>query len=345
MAEEPSRFSLDPISLAVGRADWEPPMPGLPGGRDMRRYLVCALVAAVPCVVLAAWYFGARIFAVLAVAAAAAIAVEIVFALVRKRPVSGGALTYAVLFALVMPFPASPQGAGAASQPAASQAAATEPAATAPASQPGAGEAAGDVIPLWMIAIGSAVGIFFGKEVFGGTGHHVFSPVLIGKGFLMFSYPVYPAMVGGTYLGNMVNLHAGNAWMIAGGAILLGAVAMVVARPGNWQSLVAIVGTGLGLAYAMQASDKLPPELGSPLHLVAANGFLFGACFLACDPAISPHTWLGKWIYGVLIGGIAVLMRCFSNYSEAMLSAILVGNLFAPMLDVVLRRTPTETAT
>jgi len=280
----------------------------------------------------------------LVVAFVAAAAVEIVFARVRKKPVGGGALVFAVLLVLILPFDTGADApAGAASQPAAAEAVSQ------PATQPGTIPLKS--IPLWMVALGSAFGIFFGKEIFGGTGHHLFSPVLVGKGFLMFSYPT---VVKGSYFGSMLDIPGEpTPWMIASAVILLGAVAMIVARPGNWQTLVAIVATGAGLGYLMEsiaaaqagattqatqaamAVSYLPYD--SVLKLLAADGFLFGVCFLACDPACSPRTAVGKWIYGVLIGGVAVLMRCFSNYSEAMLSAVLMGNLFAPMLDVIVR--------
>ena len=67
--------------------------------------------------------------------------------------------------------------------------------------------------------------------------------------------------------------------------------------------------------------------------MLAGDGMLFGACFLACDPATSPYGRVGKWVYGVVIGLTAVVMRSFSNYTEAMMSAILIGNLFTPMMD------------
>ena len=262
----------------------------LPSGRDMHRYLLAALVAAVPCLVFATYYFGIRILIMAAVAFVAGAAVEIAFSLVRKKPVTGGTLVFAVLLTLMLP----------------------------------------PTIPLWMVALASVFGTFFGKEVFGGTGHHIFSPVLLGKGFLMFSYPT---VVKGSYFGSMLGSSYPDAWISCSAAILVGGIAMVIARRENLLVLAGLLFAAGSLAVAMGHSGHLP--YGSMLEFMVADGFLFGACFLVCDPACSPHDRAGKLLYGMSIGAIAVLMRCFSNYSDAMMSAILMGNLFAPLVDAL----------
>jgi Na+-transporting NADH:ubiquinone oxidoreductase subunit B/electron transport complex protein RnfD len=267
--------------------------PGLPGARDVQRYLIAAAFAAVPCLAAMTYYFGSSVGGMIAVAAIAAAAVETLFAVIRKRPVGGGGLVFAVLFVLVVP--------------------------------PG--------IPLWMVAAGSAFGILFGKEVFGGAGHHIFCPVLVGKAFLVFSYP---RVVKGSHFGSMLEFGEPNAWMICVGLTLLGAVAMIVARRSNWHIFAAIIGTGLGLGWLMRALERMPFD--SPFHMTAADGFLFGACFLACNPACSPRTRTGKWLYGIIIALAAVLIRCYSTQTEAMMSAILLGNVAAPALDALTTR-------
>jgi len=276
--------------LAISDGDWKAPISGLPSGRDMQRYLIAAMVAAVPCLVVAIYYFGLRIVAMGAVAFFAISAVEIAFGCVRRRPVGGGALVFAVLLVLILP----PE------------------------------------IPLWMVAAGAAFGAFFGKEVFGGTGHHIFSPVLLAKGFLMFSYP---QVVKGSYFGSMLNFDQPNALMICAAVTLLGAVAMIIIRPTNGLTLAGIFLTAGCVGWALGAAERL--ELDLPIQILIVDGFLFSACFLACDPSCCPSTVLGKLIYGVLIGSIVMLMRCFSNYSEAMMSAILIGNLFTPIINII----------
>jgi len=346
MAEDKTQSGGNVMAVLFGRDDWAPQADHLPGGKDVRRYMVLSLAATVPCLGVAVYYFGAHLLTMLAVAFVAGAVVELIFAKLRGKPANGGALVFAAMFVLIVPFTPEMPG-GATTAPAADAAAVTQP-----ASQP-----AGPVkcpmkpIPLWMVAAGAAFGIFFGKEIFGGTGHQLFSPVLVAKGFLMFSYPT---IVQGTYLGAMLDprwaaAFSENAWMLASGVICLGAVAMVVARVSNVLTIAAIVGAGAGLSFILQgaagseaatqatqaaaATSYLPYD--SVLKMLVADGFLFGVCFLACDPASSPGSAVGKVIYGVLVGGVAILMRSFSTYSEAMLSAVLVGNLFAPTIDIM----------
>jgi Na+-transporting NADH:ubiquinone oxidoreductase subunit B len=276
--------------LLVGDGDRPSPGGDLPTGRDMQRYLVAAFAGALPCLVLAVHYFGVRVLAMVLVAFVAGVAVELAFSVVRKRPISGGAVVQAILLALILP----------------------------------------SITPLWMVALASAFGTLFGKEVFGGTGHHVFSPVLVAKGLLVFSYPT---IVKGSYVGSMLASNNPDAWVVCSAVILLGAVAMIIARPSNLQSLAGVAFGGVCVAHVLQTAGHLP--YGSILELLVADGFLFGACFLVCDPACSPRNRAGKLLYGMLIGLVAVLMRSFSNYSEAMMAAILVGNLCAPLIDAM----------
>jgi Na+-transporting NADH:ubiquinone oxidoreductase subunit B len=262
------------------------------GPRDMRRYLVAALAGAVPCMVLAVYYLGLRMLAMLAVAFVAGALVELTFALVRKKPMTGGSLVFALLLTLILP----------------------------------------PAIPLWMVAAGSAFGTFFGKEVFGGTGHHIFSPVLLGKAFLVLSYPT---TVTGTHFGSMPGANPADAWMACSAVILLGAVAMMVAHRENLHVFAGLLFSAGCTATAMSAAGNLP--YGSLLELFVADGFLFCVCFLVCDPAVAPHGKASRLLYGMLIGTLAVLMRCFADPTDAMMSAALVGSLFAPLLDVTNR--------
>jgi Na+-translocating ferredoxin:NAD+ oxidoreductase RnfD subunit len=224
-----------------------------------------------------------------AVAFAANVLVDFAFAAVRRKAPSGGALAYAFLLVLILP----------------------------------------PALPLWMVALGAGFGTLFGKEVFGGVCGYIFHPVLVSKGFLLYSYP---QDVQGTYFGSMTAC-AGlpQAWLICTGAIAGCALVFAVARPENLRILAAILLGAIGVALPLAATGHLP--YATSLELLAADGLLFGAVFLSADPAGSPRDNEGKWLFGLLVGSTAVLMRCFSTYSEAMLSALLVGNLFTPLID------------
>ncbi|MHC4983131.1 MAG: RnfABCDGE type electron transport complex subunit D [Planctomycetota bacterium] len=280
-------------SVAIGDPARAAAAPNMPSGRELLRYQFAALLAAVPSVALATYYFGPRVLLMIAVAFAAAAAVDVLFAVVRKRPAGAPALSLAVLLALILP----PE------------------------------------IPLWMAAAGAAFGAFFGEQVFGGNGHHIFNPVLLGKGFLLFSFP---QVVSGSYFGSMLGHPSPEAWIICSAAVGLGAIAMILARPGNAQILAGLFIPAAALAWSLQLTRGL--EGLAAVRLLAGNGFLFGACFLACDPAGSPRRHLGRWMYGALVGSAAIVMQSFSDYGEAMMTAILVGNLCTPTIDIITGR-------
>jgi len=288
--------------LLLGNAD-APVVSGMPTGRAMRRYLVAALLGALPCFMLATRWFGARLWVMWLTAFVAGAAVEIAVGLLRRRPIGGGVFAYSALFALMLP----------------------------------------PALPLWMVAVGMMFGVLFGKEAFGGTGSHIFSPVLVGKGFLLFSYPTRTI---GVYFGNLLSLDTSQtvlasadalplptAWLAASAVTLLGVVAMGIARPSNLKIITGILMAASAAAVGFAGAEMLP--YGNVPEFLGSDGFLLGACFLACDPACSPRHDDAKWLYGLLIGAVVVLMRTFSTYSDAMLCAVLLGNLFAPTLDIV----------
>ena len=122
-------------------------------------------------------------------------------------------------------------------------------------------------------------------------------------------------------------------------------------------AVAAILLAGGGVAWIFQVKGGLPfqdpvanipqcigsllhPDFQVSLNALVGNGFLLGACLLACDPATSPRGNWGKVLYGIMIGAFAVLFRSFSNYHEGILCAILIGNLFSPTIDTVLRSRP-----
>lgn len=255
-------------------------------------YLVWASVGASVCLAAAFGIFGGRILAVAAVAWGAWLAVDVLFALVRRRPAGGGSLVFAMLFALMCP----------------------------------------PAIPLWMVGTGAAFGCLFAKEVFGGTGHHVFNPVLVGKAFLVFSYP---SICTGHYFGHLFGALQGDAWIAASAVTILAGLLLAFRSRGSvWiysGILMGLAGTGA----AVEAAGALP--FGSQLELLVSNGTLLGICLLAADPAGAPKNKHARLLFGITIGVCAVVMRSLSTYSEAMMCAVLLGNLCAPTFDIMAR--------
>ena len=228
-------------------------------------------------------------------------------------------------------------------------------------------------VPLWMLAIAVAFAVIIGKEVFGGTGMNIWNPALLTRAFLFFSYPskmsgdtVWTGGVERALNGDGAPFMGGNGlvdgfsgatpladptlanleprlWdMILGTipgsvgetsviAILLGAILLIWTGVASWKIMVSSVLGGLAigyLGYAVGATD-LPGY-----YQLVMGGFLFGTVFMATDPVTSAQTECGKWIYGFLVGALAVTVRLWNpGYPEGMMLAILLMNTFAPLID------------
>ena len=226
--------------------------------------------------------------------------------------------------------------------------------------------------PLWMIAVATAFAVILGKEVFGGTGMNIWNPALVARAFLFFAYPaqmsgirvwvalnntdkVVDSFTGATPMADAAAGHvtykAADAFFgfIPGSigetstlAILIGAAILIITGIGNWKIMVSTIagGTVMGLILnAFAGSAGLSPEaavyFGIPFwHHLILGGFMFGAIFMATDPVSAAQTDKGKWIYGFLIGVIAILIRVINPaYPEGMMLSILLMNTFAPLID------------
>ena len=211
-------------------------------------------------------------------------------------------------------------------------------------------------IPLWMLAIAVAFAVIIGKEVFGGTGMNIWNPALHTRAFLFFSYPasmsgdkvwIADGITGATPLADasMKGLEAGGysvCEMIVGTipgsvgetsviAILLGAFLLIWTGVASWKIMFSSVLGGLAIGYLGQATGAT--DLPGWYQLIM-GGFLFGTVFMATDPVTSAQTECGKWIYGFLVGALAVTVRLWNpGYPEGMMLAILLMNTFAPLID------------
>ena len=227
-------------------------------------------------------------------------------------------------------------------------------------------------VPLWMLAIAVAFAVIIGKEVFGGTGMNIWNPALLTRAFLFFSYPskmsgdtiwtggvtrfmnegvafqagngLVDGFSGATPLANptLANLEPQFMDMVLGTvpgsvgetsviAILIGAAILIWTGVASWKIMASSVLGGLAIGYlgfAVGATD-LPGY-----YQLVMGGFLFGTVFMATDPVTSAQTECGKWIYGFLVGALAVTVRIWNpGYPEGMMLAILLMNTFAPLID------------
>jgi len=295
---------------------------------DLKRFMSMAIIALVPSILAGLYFFGLRFIAIIIVSYAAGLSVEFLFAVVRKEGINEGFFVTGILFPLIMP----------------------------------------PAVPLWMVALGVAFGVFVGKEIFGGTGRNLFNPALVGRCFLALAYPAQmssswlaPAGETGGRLLKWVdgsNLDAittatplalakqgefaSTSHMFIGSisgcigetsaiAVIAGGVFLLITRVANWRSVVSTLTSFAVLAAILRHAQ--PDRFGPVLWHLCAGGLLFGAFFMATDPVTGPVTNVGKWLYGAVIGVTTVLIRNFTGYVEGVTFAILLGNIVAPVLD------------
>jgi len=251
---------------------------------------------------------------------------ELCFAAVQRRPLSEGLWMTSLVFTLTLP----------------------------------------PLVPLWQVALGIGFGVVIGQELFGGYGRHLLNTALVGRAFLYYAYPdgisgdaVWVAVDGYSGATPLAALSAADPalgmgaidagwWDAFLGAIpgslgetsalacALGAALLIATGVASWRVVVSALAGGLLMAALLfhVGSDRsamfaMPPHW----HLVT-GGFAFGVAFLATDPATSAQTQAGRWIYGLLVGSLAVLLRVTNPaLPEGMMMAILLANVFAPLVD------------
>ncbi len=296
--------------------DWQNRLFEALGGRyDPASLLGCALLGAL------------YVLPVYAVAMAAGIGIELVFAVVRRHEVSEGFFVTGALIPLILP----------------------------------------PTIPLWQVALATVVGLVFSKEVFGGTGMNFMNPALVVRAILFFAYPAdisgdapwiaadfleVDGFTGATLLAQaaaMPGALEGASWwraflgLVPGSmgetstlACLLGAGLLIATGVGSWRTMAGVVvGTVLLSALLNQAGSATNPMFGVPFwwHMVL-GGWALGTVYKATDPVSSSYTEGGRWLYGIGIGALCVLIRCVNPaYPEGMMLAILFMNMFAPLID------------
>lgn len=219
-------------------------------------------------------------------------------------------------------------------------------------------------LPVWIIIIGSLAAIGIGKMSFGGLGNNPFNPALIGRVFLLISFPVqmtsWPrpipfnmayldAETSATaltllkehtgmlpskldmFLGNM----GGSLGEVSALALLIGFIYLLVKKIITWHipiSILATVAIFTGILHAIH-----PEMYVSPITHLLTGGLLLGAIYMATDYVTSPMSKLGMIIYGIGIGLITVIIRIWGSYPEGMSFAILIMNGFTPLINAYVK--------
>lgn len=260
-------------------------------------------------------------FPVYIVTFAVGIAWEVLFAITRKHEVNEGFFVTSLLFPLILP----------------------------------------PDIPLWQVALGITFGVVIGKEVFGGTGMNILNPALASRAFLFFAYPAEisgdkvwvavqgmsratplaeladPAMnLSASWLNSFLGFIPGSMGETSTLACLIGALILIVTGIGSGRIILSVL-VGMvvtALFFNVIGSDTNPMFQVSPLWHLVTGGFAFGAVYMATDPVSAAMTENGKYLYGLFIGILVVLIRVVNPaFPEGMMLAILFMNVFAPIID------------
>ncbi len=220
--------------------------------------------------------------------------------------------------------------------------------------------------PLWMLALACAFSVIFCKEIFGGTGMNLFNPAIAARMFLFFAYPsvmtgdkVWVAQSSIFGLGNdlpdsftcatplgqvaqgvtpdlsvldmAIGLIPGSIGETSIFAIAIGACILLVTGIASWRTMCSVFVGGILMAVIFRQTGKT--DLCWCQQLVM-GGFAFGAVFMATDPVTSCRTATGQYIYGFIIGAMAIIIRVMNaGYPEGMMLAIFFGNMIAPTID------------
>ena len=270
----------------------------------------------------AIWYGLVRVLPMLAVSYVVGLGIEIIYAQIRKEEVAEGYFVTGFLIPMIMPVST----------------------------------------PLWMVALGVAFAVIFGKEVFGGTGMNIFNPALVARAFVFFAFTpqmsgekvwfsdwkmmgATDAATGATALEQLATTgqmqwSAMDAFLgfIPGSfgetstlCILLGGALLLFTGIASWRTMVSVFAGGLAVGYLFQAVGLT--DYPAYYHLLV-GGFAFGAVFMATDPVTSAQTNEGKYIVGFMTGALAVMVRVVNPaYPEGMMLAILFMNALAPTVD------------
>ncbi len=315
---------------------------------DMKRTMILVVVALIPSLLFGMWNIGQQHYMatgqegtllelfwfgflktlpLIIVSYGVGLAIEFAFAQIRGHEVNEGYLVSGMLIPLVLPVD----------------------------------------VPLWMVAVATAFAVIIGKEVFGGTGMNILNPALTARAFLFFAYPTYMSgnevwihgMLNGDKIldgysgatplgeaaaGNIENLPSvadmffgfipGSIGETSTLAVLIGAVILLITGIGSWRIMLSTFAGGLVMGLLLNAFAVNPfMEIPAYQHLFL-GGFAFGAVFMATDPVSAAQTTKGKYIYGFLIGFLAILIRVLNPaYPEGVMLAILLMNVFAPLID------------
>ncbi len=286
--------------------------PHIRSEETVQRMMYDVIIALLPATVASVYFFGGRAFLITLVSVITAMIAEAAIQRIRNKPVTladGSAAVTGLLLALTL----SP------------------------------------ALPLWMVSVGAVVAIGIGKQVYGGLGHNPFNPALVGRAFLIVSFPVHmttwlspiDGITTATPLGmfKMEGIKTGYMELFMGNVggslgetsallLILGGLYLIYREIIDWRVPVFYLGT-VALMTMVLGAD--------PIFHLLSGGLMLGAFFMATDLVTTPITKTGRAIFGIGAGVLVVIIRIFGGYPEGVLFSILLMNIFTPIIDKFVR--------
>ena len=283
-----------------------------------------------PIVITSVYLFGWRSLVLIALVLVFGISTEALFTLHHDKPVTSAVFVTCLIFSLSLP-PAT---------------------------------------PFWMSVVGIVAGVALGKMAFGGFGQNIFNPAMVGRCFIYITFPVQitntwaEPMWGGLggfahwstlpdavtqatplqdlkqgisvplqdlFIGNI----PGSLGETSALLIVLGGLYILFKKAASWRLALSCLLGGTMLSGILHASGV--GGIPAPLSTLLSGSFLFGTVFVVTEPISGAKTTLGQWIYGFMIGGLTIVLRSFSNFSEGIMFSVLIMNAFVPILDQTVR--------
>lgn len=293
----------------------------------MQPMMIRVCYGLIPCFMASVYFFGLRSLVLTALVLVFGIAAEGSFTLRQGKPITSAVFVSSIILALSLP----------------------------------------PTTPIWIAVIGIVFGVVFGKMVFGGFGHNVFNPAMVGRCFIYIAFPIaltnrWVEPVGGDFGGFSVwfppvdalttatpleVLREGKAFPLeqlfmgntsgslgetCGWLILLGGVYIIMRKSAPWRLAVSCLLGGISLSFVLRSVGI--SSIPSPLTSLVSGSFLFGTFFVVTEPISGPKTKAAQWIYGFIIGGLTIILRRYSNFSEGIMFAVLFMNMFVPVMDM-----------
>ena len=280
----------------------------------------------VPILVFAIGNFGWRVLANVFATMLACVLVEYLFERRKKKQVSEAAIVSGALLGLILP----------------------------------------PAVPFWILVVGGIFAMVFSKEAFGGFGKNVFNPAMVGRAFVYVSFPAAtsqmwtsPVSTWGqgftrwlssadivsaatplnvirygdgaiSYWRMFTGTVSGSTGETAKWLIIAAAVYLIITKTASWKIIVATLGSAFVMATLLYVTNLSSID---PLASMIGGSILFGAVFMATDPISAPRKERAKVYYGILIGTLAIVIRTFSLFGAGFMFALLIGNIFASLLD------------